>query len=453
MTQTSRDAVPAGRTRYAICGLSNRAIGMYIPAFTNETVIAEHGELVALIDIDMNRVEAFTQRNGLDVRAFEPDAFNRMVDETRPDVVIVTTPDGTHVDYIVQALDRGLDVITEKPMVIDSAQAQAVIDAEENSTGTVRVAHNYRYMQAHMQIKRMILEGMLGRITNVEMVWNIDTYHGSSYFYRWNRDRSKSGGMSITKGCHHFDLLNWWLGDIPREVYAFGALNYYGAKSPYNPSLVDGKDYTPAEQRERCPYRTHWLSGSAAPKDDHLRPVDRKHNLPNEAQYPPDQPMYIYDEEIAIEDTYSAILRYRGGATVTYSTNFSAPWEGYTLAINGTQGRLETVHYTAPSRCPFPATDHQPITYYPMFGQRQIHETRHLSGGHGGSDPLLLRNLFVGLTHEDAELGLSAGSMDGAYAVAIGEAMWRSATESRLVQIDDLLRAGERQRLPEGSIS
>lgn len=453
MDQPSRDEAPTGRTRYAICGLSNRAIGMYIPAFTNETAIADRGEPVALVDIDMDRIAAFCQRNGLDLRAFAPDAFDRMVAETRPDVVIVTTPDGTHVDYIVQALGRDLDVVTEKPMVIDSAQARAVIDAEANSTGSVRVAHNYRYTQAHMQIKRMILDGMLGRITNVEMVWNIDTYHGSSYFYRWNRDRSKSGGMTITKGCHHFDLLNWWLGDIPTEVYAFGALNYYGSKSPYNPSLVDGKDYTPAEQRERCPYQTYWRSGSAAPKDDHLRPVDKEDTLPSEAQYPSDQPMYIYDEEIGIEDTYSAILRYQGGATVTYSTNFSAPWEGYTLAINGTKGRMETTHYTAPSRCPFPATDRQPITYYPMFGQRQIHESRHVPGGHGGADPLLLRNLFVESTREDAELGLSAGSMDGAYAVAIGEAMWRSATESRLVRIDELLRVGNEANVPAGSIA
>lgn len=163
--------------------------------------------------------------------------------------------------------------------------------------------------------------------------------------------------------------------------------------------------------------------------------------------------MYIYDEEIEIEDTYSAILRYQGGATVTYSTNFSAPWEGYILAINGTKGRLETIHYTAPSRCPFPATDHQPITYYPMFGQRQIHETRHVAGGHGGADPLILWNLFVERTHEDVELGLSAGSMDGAHAVAVGEAMWRSATEDRLVRIADLLLIGAREGVPKGSVA
>ena len=416
---------------------------MYIPELTTHSVHSRSAELVAVVDMDLPRVEAFKELRGLDLVAYRPDAFDRMIQETAPDVVIVTTPDGTHVDFIVQALGHDLDAITEKPMVIDCEQAKRVFAAEAVSKGTVRVTHNNRYRAAHMQIKRMILGGMVGRITNVEFVWNVDTYHGSSYFYRWNRDRAMSGGMSITKSCHHFDVLNWWMADVPRQVFAFGALNYYGANSPWNPSLIDGKAYSTREQRERCAYRNRWLSADAPPEDDHLRPGDPGYTLPNEAQYPRDHPLYIYDEEIDIEDTYSAVIQYQGGASATYSTNFSAPWEGYTVAINGTHGRLETTYYAAPSRAPFPVTDQQTITYFPMFGERQIHETRKAAGGHGGSDPLLLRHLFTGELAENDELGLAAGSLDGAYAVAVGEGVWRSARENRIIAIDELLGVGD----------
>jgi predicted dehydrogenase len=429
------------RVRYAICGLSNRAIGMYVPALTTNPDYSAGAALVAVVDMDLPRVEAFKELRHLDFAAYLPSEFDRMVTEARPDVVIVTTPDGTHVDFIVQALEHNIDVITEKPMVIDSTQANRIFAAEAASSGTVRVTHNSRYTAANMQIKRMLLDGLIGRITNVEFVWNIDTYHGSSYFYRWNRDRTKSGGMSITKGCHHFDLLNWWMAEVPDQVFAFGALNYYGAKSPWNPSLIDGKDYSVPEQRERCAYRQHWMKDDAPPADDHLKPGDPGYTLPNEAQYPKDHPIYIYDAEIDIEDTYSAVIRYQGGASATYSANFSAPWEGYTLAINGTRGRLETTHYSAPSRCPFPASDQQVITYYPMFGEPQTFEPRSTSGSHGGADPLLLRHLFTGKLAEDDELGLGAGSLDGAYAVAVGEAVWRSARENRLIAIGDLVHA------------
>jgi predicted dehydrogenase len=427
------------KTRYAVCGLSNRAIGAYIPALTDSSPFAGYGELVAILDQDAARMQAYRDLKGLDVPYYTSEAFDRMIEETRPDVVIVTVPDGAHAEYIVKALEQDLDVVTEKPMVIDGDQALAVIHAERQSRGSVRVTHNYRYVQAHMQIKRMIQAGLLGRITNVELSWNIDTFHGSSYFYRWNRDRALSGGLTITKGCHHFDLVNWWLGDVPAQVFAYGALNYYGAKSPHNPAVAEGRAYSTSEQLTHCPYRRRWAPGLTTPEDDHLRPGEPSFSLPNPVQYPPERPLYIYDEEIAIEDTYSAVVRYRKGASLAYSANFSAPWEGYTLGINGTHGRLESIHYTAPSRCPFPTSDRQTITYFPIFGERQIHETRVVAGGHGGADPLLMRDLFTGLSQESKELEISATSIDGAYAVVVGEAIWRSVQENRPIAIAELL--------------
>ena len=427
------------KTRYVVCGLSARAIGLYIPALTNGSAVAEASELVAVVDIDQPRVAEFLEREHLEVPGFAPDAFDRMVDATSPDCAIITTPDGTHVDYIIAALKRDLDVICEKPMVIDSEQARRVFAAESTSKGSLRVTHNSRYTPGHMQVKKMIRDGLVGRITNVDLSWNIDTYHGASYFYRWNRDRSKSGGMSITKGCHHFDLLNWWIDDVPEDVFAFGALNYYGAKSPHNPSIRDGVDYSPLEQRERCGYHNRWNSADAtAPADDHLSVRTGSKRLSNEAQYPSDTPIYLYDEAISIEDTYSAVIRYRGGASVSYSANFSAPWEGYTLVINGTHGRIEKTLRHERDR-PNDVGARESVTYYPIFGARQIHETVQVVGMHGGADPLLLQNLFVEPVAQSDSLSLNADSMQAAYAVAVGEAVWRSATERRAINIQELL--------------
>lgn len=450
--QPDTDRHPTSRRRrYALCGLSNRGIHMYVPALTGNSPLTRYAGIVAFVDADTERLAAWQEREHPDAAMYPADDYDRMLVDVAPDAVIVATPDSTHVDYIVGALERDIDVITEKPMVIDCAQAREVIRAETASNASVRVTHNTRYTQANMQVKRMLLDGMVGRVTNVELVWNIDTLHGSSYFYRWNRDRAKSGGMTITKGCHHFDLLNWWLDDVPEQVFAYGALNYYGANGAYNPSRIDGKDYSVAEQRERDPYRQYWDEGLATtPQDDHLKPTA---TLPNPLQYPDAKPMYIYDEEIAIEDTYSAVIRYRGGASVTYSTNFSAPYEGYTVAINGTNGRIETQFFAAPSRAPFDVPERQQIAYYPMFGPRQVHDTRRVTGTHGGADPLLLRNLFSPPTAEFHELGLSASSLDGAWAVAIGEAIWRSVEQNRPIDIPELLGINPDGSLKEDSAS
>jgi hypothetical protein len=128
--------------------------------------------------------------------------------------------------------------------------------------------------------------------------------------------------------------------------------------------------------------------------------------------------------------------------SVSYSMNASSPWEGYTLAINGTEGQIESTSYAAPGRCPFPA-ERQSVTYLPMFGQRQVHEVAGLptDGGHGDSDLRLIQEIFTGESPDTAGLGIRADTMAGAYAVAMGEAIWRSTASGRPVRIEDLVTA------------
>ncbi|HVX46349.1 MAG TPA: Gfo/Idh/MocA family oxidoreductase [Mycobacteriales bacterium] len=432
-----------GTPRYAICGLSNRGISLFVMPLlgVGESDLSAHGELVAIVDVDRERVEQFNaQPTHASVPYYSPDEFDRMVTETEPDTILVTSPDYTHADYVVRALKHGIDVITEKPMAASCAQVQAIRRAEHESTASVRVTHNMRYQPRNRQIKRMLLDGLVGRVTSVDYLWSLDTYHGASYFYRWNRQRDYSGGLSIHKACHHFDLINWWLDDIPEQVFAYGARNYYGWDSPHNPSRRDGVDYTVAEQKQRCPYFRRWLSDGSLPADDHLTPRTGSQGLPYGVQYPPDHPIYLYDDQIDIEDTYSAVVRYRRGASMSYAVTFSGAWEGFRVGINGTHGRIETADYSFRQHAEAPP-DSRTITYYPMFGERQVHDVAAAAGTHRGADPLIRHDLLVGPAPESQELAIAADSRQGAYAVAIGEGVWRSVRDNRPYTIAELLPA------------
>lgn len=420
----------SGERQFALCGLSSRALSMFVrPLLDNP----QWGKVVGILDIDQQRVEAFLASQRLSLPFYPPEGFQRMVEETHPDAIIVTSPDSSHVDYTVAALEAGLAVLCEKPMVTDCAQAARVLEAEQHSSGSLRVTHNSRYALGHTLIKRWIHDGRIGRVTNIELTWNLDTYHGASYFWRWNRLRRMSGGLTITKACHHFDLLNWWLDDVPEQVFAFGARNFYGPESPHNPSRRDHTNYSREEQMARCPYSRRW---GGAVRDDHLQ---TRGSLPYTVQYPLGTSRYLFDEEIDIEDTCSAVIRYHGGASVSYSLNASAAWEGYTLGVNGTHGRIETRHYTSPTRLPFDAPAEETLTLQPLFGEGEQVQLPLESGEHGGSDQRLRNSLFAGEPDRDG-LGLVASGLEGAYAVAIGEAVWRSVTESKPIAISDLLQ-------------
>lgn len=434
------------KTRYAICGLSVRGIYHFVMPLIGKNQeggpnFNDQAELVGILDRDPRRVEAFLKNVGLEIPYYPADAVSQMIRETKADVLMVVGPDMTHCEHIVAGLEAGCDVVVEKPMVINCEQVRRVQDAERKSGRRVRVAHNYRYSPLHRQLKRMISSGEIGRIVNVEFTYNLNTWHGSSYFYRWNRLREMSGGLSIHKCCHHFDLVNWWLGDVPEEVFAFGGLNYYGPNGALRPRDAEGNALPPAEEKRLCPVFQKHYAEKEDPAGNLLSTGWDKLNLAYDVQYPPDQRRYIYDDEIQIEDSYSVAVRYRSGATMAYSCNFCTPWEGYRLGINGTKGRLEVNDHSDPDPTgkTNPAAEVGRITCYPLFGGKNVIEVPPVAGGHGGADFAIQNDLFGGESKESQELELVAGTEAGAYAIATGEAVWRSISCGKPMNIGKML--------------
>lgn len=425
------------KKRYVVCGVSTRAIYTYIKNMCSS--FKQSTELVGMLDIDPLRFSVCREINPdmpENIPCYKPEEFDKMIRETRPDAVIVTSMDCTHATYIIQALEHDLDVITEKPMCTSYEDCLRILEAEKNSRGKVTCTFNYRYSPAHRLIKEMLLEGKVGRVTHVDLNWYIDIRHGSSYFNRWNRLRKNSGSLSIHKSTHHFDLINWWLDDVPCDVDAFGALNYYGPDGPLNPSRKDGRICSECEERMDCRYYSRWASRNSVVeiKDDHLGGFDGK-NGSLFTNYKPD--MCIFDSEIDIYDTYVVNVRYKSGALLNYSANFSTPYEGYRLAINGTLGRIETESWNLYRQC-YPLEyerQHPYVDYYPLFGSRLRMSLPDASGGHGGGDPLILEDIFLG-TDRRREYRILADSSDALKSIAIGDAVWHSITEERRIHLD-----------------
>ncbi len=145
----------------------------------------------------------------------------------------------------------------------------------------------------------------------------------------------------------------------------------------------------------------------------------------------------MFGEGITIEDNLALVVDYAGGATMSYSLNAHAPWEGYRVAVNGTKGRaeLEVVERGAvledeglhPVLDPSAVDSAGPASLRPQ-GERLIVQ-RHWEdaveipieageGGHGGGDDLLLADVFVG--PGDDPLARPAGWADGVRSIAVG---------------------------------
>lgn len=422
--------------RYAMIGVSGRGKGY---AKTIREQYGDTSEIVALLDSNSARMQDYNDTNGTSIPCFNEKEFDKMVAETKPTIVLISTTDNTHHLFIVAALKHDIDVITEKPMTTKAEYVREIIEAEKKSKGKVTVTFNYRYGPIHTKLKELIMDDLIGRPTSIDFNYYLDTYHGASYFKRWNRYEEIAGSLMITKACHHFDLVNWWIGQKPVEVFAFGALNFYGAEGPDNPEKIDGRRCSTC--KTKCKYFTRHSTGNAS-VDEHLVNFNNpgKTELYGKSDgYYPDR--CIFDSDIDTWDTFSVSVRYDGGAMMSYSLNASLPYEGYRLAINGIKGRLETdVVHAEGSRLPFPVKPGpQDIKYFPMFDALQTINVINKGGGHGGGDPLIASDLFDAPDEND-RIKRVAGVEDGALSVLIGVAARESLKSGKPIKIADLLQ-------------
>lgn len=436
------------RTRYAIVGTGSRA-QMYIGAIAGTH--ADVAELVAWSDTNAGRLDYAERRLAelapdarIPARA-EPGDLAALLTRERVDRVIVTSPDFTHAGVVVAALDSGADVVVEKPLTIDAAGSRAIAEAVERTGREVVVTFNYRYSPRNASLRRIISGGEIGAITSVHFEWVLDTAHGADYFRRWHRLKVNSGGLLVHKASHHFDLVNWWIDDVPSRVYARGGLRFYGPTNASNRGLgprpargsVDapGRDSFSLDLRRDTQLRELYFDNESY--DGYLRDQD------------------VFSGEITIEDNLALVVDYRGGPTMSYALNAHSPWEGYTIAVNGTHGRAEltVVERGAvllddgavlvdPSANPDSVLEEgtRPISER-LVVQRHFQAANEVAipaadGGHGGGDAILLRDIFVG--GQPDPLGRAADYIDGVRAVAVGIAGNASLESGLPIDIDSL---------------
>ncbi|MFD4561186.1 Gfo/Idh/MocA family protein [Streptomyces sp. NPDC058469] len=434
----------ARRRRCAVVGLGARA-QLFTRALSGP--YADRVELVGFCDVNAHRMAVHSQWIGADVPAYAAEDFDEMLRRERVDLVVVCSVDRTHDHYIVRALEAGCDVVTEKPMTTDAPRARRILDAQRRTGREVRVAFNYRYNPVHAAVKETLASGAVGEIGSVHFEWLLDLRHGADYFRRWHRDKANSGGLMVHKASHHFDLVNWWLGTAPETVYALGGLFFYGDEAGRRRNLA--RDYA----------RAH---GSPAAEDDPFAvrladsPVLSALYLDAEAEDGYHRDQNVFGPGVTIEDDMAVLVSYTSGASLTYHLNAYAPWEGYRIAFNGSQGRLELLVEESTWTRPRARTDGASAVMHGTAVGDEAGRTQLLlrrfweqptevkvttgEGGHGGGDVRMLEDLFGGPPTDGSDpLGRAADATDGARSLVTALAANQSFETGLPVKARDLL--------------
>ncbi|HKJ70048.1 MAG TPA: Gfo/Idh/MocA family oxidoreductase [bacterium] len=414
-----------GKVRVALVGTGSRGTATWGSRLIHP--YADYVEMVGLCDINPKRVEIGKQMIGTNAPTYHASEFDRMIEETSPDLVITTTPDCFHAEYALRAMELGCDVLSEKPLATEADQCQQLLDTEARTGQTIWVGFNARHGRSDMEIKRILNRGDLGRLISAEFEEYLDVDHGASYFRRWHGQKKFSGSLLVHKASHHFDQINWWMDAEPVRVQANGKVAFYGHNNAFRGEKCRGCSF-----QDQCDF--YWdITRSERYMQLYVQCEDEDHYYRDNC---------LWDNNIDTYDTMTVEVEYTNGVILSYSLNTFMPYEGQRIAFNGENGRLDVRNYQRQSwevdyEAEFRLSRNFGTSDVWQVGGAQEVDTGAGQSGHGGADGHLKDLLF--LPDQDDPLTQIAGSRAGVMSSLTGIAARQSIETGEPVEIADLL--------------
>lgn len=407
---------PKGRKKMALVGAGTRGVNAWAQPIVDE--YKDQIELVALCDINRSRLEYSKEYIGADVPLYHSSDFEKMINQTKPDTIIVGTTDCFHADYVTKAMELGCDVICEKPLVTEASQGQQMLDAEQRTKKKITTTFNARFGNSSEEIKRILSSGELGRVISAEFQEYLDTSHGASYFRRWHGKKRYSGSLLVHKASHHFDQMNWWLDAEPEVVNAFGDVAFYGKNNSFR-----GRNCRTCKFQSQCDF--YWDINDYEDKGFYLSGEKEDGYLRDGC---------VWDNDIDTYDTMTVEVRYANDALLSYSLNAYMPYEGQFIAFNCEKGRLEVRNYDSQ---PWEVESESTFRMTKNFAGTKTWNVGHGEGTHGGADKKLRDRLF--LPNQADPMNQVADSRSGLMSSLIGIAAGQSIESNQQVKIKDLI--------------
>ncbi len=228
-----------------------------------------------------------------------------MLSDARPDLYCVFSPNVFHLDQIRLGLEAGVQVFTEKPVVMSIPETLelARLLAAHGGAGRAMVGLVLRYSQHMVDLRAAMAAGHLGQIVSLEANEHIAPYHGGFFMRDWRRRDDLAGGFMLEKCCHDLDIYNMVTGSRPAKVASFGGRRSF---------LPQNAPVSNAEAEIFHVKKSVWESA-----DDPFR------------------------SDADIIDFQTAILGYESGASLAFHTNLNVPDEHRRFCIMGSHGMAE----------------------------------------------------------------------------------------------------------------
>lgn len=200
--------------KLALVGLGTWAEQGHLPVYLGPC-LRNHVNVVALCSRDITKARQWCERFHIP-KAFA--VFADMLEEARPDLVAVTTPDSAHTDYVIAALAHGCHVLVEKPLAASLEECQRIIEAAARADRRVITLFHKRADPLWHEARQRIRSGQYGALQmGVASIQNPLQVPAGGYF---QSPLAANSDPNWFLGTHFYDLVRYMTGLDPVSVSA-----------------------------------------------------------------------------------------------------------------------------------------------------------------------------------------------------------------------------------------
>lgn len=376
--------------------------------------VPEMFKVVGVAEPIDDRREYIKEKHGIeDKNCF--DTWEKILDVPKfADVAIISTMDRMHTEPAIRAMELGYDLLLEKPAAPTPEECALINQRAKELGRKVVVCHVLRYTPFFKTVKKLINDGVIGDVVNIEHIECVGNTHQSHSFVRGNwGNEERSSFMLLQKCCHDLDILQWLLDKDCKKIQSFGSLVHFRRENAPEGSPERCIDGCPAA--ETCFYNAmklyydlkhnHWFRCAATLKPAGQDTDGEVLKALRNTQY--GKCVYKCDNNVVDHQTVN--MEFEDGITVSMTMSAFAHG-GRRLRLMGTKGDL-VCDMGLPADKAFELYDF-------ATGKKECLDIDYsnvgdsIVEGHGGGDGGIIADLYKYLTDEiDAsevsEIGVS----------------------------------------------
>ena len=178
----------------------------------------KNSNLVAICDVD-------TQKANLMAKKLKAKAYydvDEMLKSEQLDGVVIATPHYSHVKIAKKCIEKGINILCEKPISVTTLEAKELLDVAKDSGLICSMMYNQRTNRMYQKARSLIASGAIGKIQRVN--FTVTDWYRSQFYYNmggWRASWSGEGGGTLINQCvHQLDLLQWLCG-MPNLIKSY----------------------------------------------------------------------------------------------------------------------------------------------------------------------------------------------------------------------------------------